>query len=372
MERASLTVDTPVGLGDSPGAGAQPAPQVHHTLVHSVSLDKFDRLVRSLGGDPQEVLMRSGIDPSRIDFSAPCISYRDFITILNRASTMLGCPSFGLELALLQSGAPILPVSLDLAMRNARTLGEAYQYSSDHLESYSPIMDSAIERDAHTGGRFFRFEVLLNGVPHQQQAIEHAMALLHHSVTALSGGAVHSRGVWFKHENVASLATYQGYFRTEVRFQMPATGILLSQDDWFTPLPNRNPHLYEVATSYIESQFPARGQMISRRVRSFILRQLGQEGCTHEQAARVLGMHPRTLQRRLRDEDTTFEKLRDTIRRDVALQYLAQPQIPLIRIAGLLGYSEQSVLTRSCYRWFSTAPHQLRRELQGTGPDRSG
>ena len=347
MDRASLTASA----AEHPPERDQPErdQEVHHALVHSVSLDKYDRLVKSLGGDPHEVLTRSGVDPSRIDFSAPCISYRDFITILNRSAVMLDCPTFGLELARLQSGAPILPVSLDLAMRNARTLGEAYQYSSDHLQSYSPIMDSAIERDPETGGRFFRFEVLLNGVPHQQQAIEHAMALLHHSITALSGGAAHSRGVRFKHERLTSLATYQSYFRTDVRFQMSATGILFGQDDWFTPLPNRNPHLYEVATSYIESQFPAPGQLISRRVRSFILREIGQEGCTHEGVARMLGLHPRTLQRRLRDEGTTFEKLRDTIRRDVALQYLAQPQIPLIRIAGLLGYSEQSVLTRSCY-----------------------
>jgi AraC-like DNA-binding protein len=74
----------------------------------------------------------------------------------------------------------------------------------------------------------------------------------------------------------------------------------------------------------------------------------------------MLGMHPRTLQRRLRAENKSFESIKDGVRRDVALRYLKQSSIPLIRIAKLLGYSETSALSRSCYRWFSASPRQLR------------
>ena len=65
--------------------------------------------------------------------------------------------------------------------------------------------------------------------------------------------------------------------------------------------------------------------------------------------ASALGLHPRTLQRRLRDEGESFEGIKDSVRRDVALRYLQQPDVSLVRVTEILGYSETSVLSRSCH-----------------------
>ena len=65
-------------------------------------------------------------------------------------------------------------------------------------------------------------------------------------------------------------------------------------------------------------------------------------------------------QRRLREENTSFEAIKDDVRRDAALRYLSQPDIPLTRVAALLGYSEPSVLTRRCKVWFASSPRQIR------------
>jgi AraC-like DNA-binding protein len=51
------------------------------------------------------------------------------------------------------------------------------------------------------------------------------------------------------------------------------------------------------------------------------------------------------------------------VRRDVALHYLQQPEVPLVRVTEMLGYSETSVLSRSCLRWFSASPRRLRNDL---------
>jgi AraC-like DNA-binding protein len=337
---------------------------VRHAFVHSVSLSAFDQLVRSLGGDPQAFVDPAAIIYPAHDNDGGIISYRDFIHVLHVSARQLDCPSFGLQLAKLQSADPVLPVSMGIAMRHSETIGAAYRYCAEHLQSFSPVLQTRIEKMPESSMMMHRFDILLDRVPHQQQAVEHAIALLHHSIHALSGGTVRSRGIWFKHEPIAPSATYRQYFQADVRFGMPMTGVLLTKADLATPLPNRNPHLYEIATRFIESQYPAPRQMLSHQVRSIILRTLGMGDCTHEATARALCLHPRTLQRRLRDEGTGFEKIRDEVRKELALQYFAQPTVPLIRIAGLLGYSEQSVLTRSCYRWFATSPQQLRQKLQ--------
>ena len=84
-----------------------------------------------------------------------------------------------------------------------------------------------------------------------------------------------------------------------------------------------------------------------------------------EDVADLLNMHPRTLQRRLTSEGTTFERVRDDARRRLAEIYLANDVVPLAHVAQLLGYASQSVLTRSCLRWFGKTPLAMRQQVTG-------
>jgi AraC-like DNA-binding protein len=80
--------------------------------------------------------------------------------------------------------------------------------------------------------------------------------------------------------------------------------------------------------------------------------------------AQLLAIHPRTLQRHLAVEGVNFETLREETRKEAALHYLRQTEMPLGQIADLLGFSEQSVLARSCRRWFGVTPKEIRRERE--------
>ncbi|HNM84933.1 MAG TPA: helix-turn-helix domain-containing protein, partial [Mycobacterium sp.] len=50
----------------------------------------------------------------------------------------------------------------------------------------------------------------------------------------------------------------------------------------------------------------------------------------------------------------------DTIRRERARRLLSGTAITLSHLARELGYAEQSVLTRSCKRWFGCGPAEYR------------
>jgi AraC-like DNA-binding protein len=90
---------------------------------------------------------------------------------------------------------------------------------------------------------------------------------------------------------------------------------------------------------------------------------LGTGTCGHREVAKALYMHPRALQRRLQEEGTTFETIKDDVRRDLAQRYLSQPDAPLTQVTDLLDYSEQSAFGRSCRRWFDTSPRGFRNRL---------
>lgn len=94
-----------------------------------------------------------------------------------------------------------------------------------------------------------------------------------------------------------------------------------------------------------------------------IARMMRDGACTSTDLAAALAMHERTLQRRLKAEGTSFEVIRDDVRRELAQAYLAQRNIPLAHVAEMLGYAEASAFTRACQRWFGQAPRDVRKTL---------
>ena len=96
-----------------------------------------------------------------------------------------------------------------------------------------------------------------------------------------------------------------------------------------------------------------------------IVRQLLPTGAaTLDVVADQFHLHPKTLQRRLADEGTSFAALVDQVRKDTADRYLRTTGMSLSHLARELGYAEQSVLTRSCKRWFGTGPAAYRSQTR--------
>jgi AraC-like DNA-binding protein len=206
-------------------------------------------------------------------------------------------------------------------------------------------------------------DTVLVGGAHQRQDVEHALALVQHGIQAVSGSQARAREIWFTHEPLASPAIYRANFNAIVRFGQSMNGLVLDEDDFALPLPNSDPQLYEMATSFIAHRYPVTRTPLRTRVRIKIARSLVEGECTQERVAAALALHPRTLQRRLHEEGESFESIKDSVRRDLAARYLQQRQVPLVRVTEILGYSETSVLSRSCLRWFCASPRELRNGL---------
>ncbi|MCJ8338542.1 MAG: helix-turn-helix transcriptional regulator [Pseudomonadales bacterium] len=95
---------------------------------------------------------------------------------------------------------------------------------------------------------------------------------------------------------------------------------------------------------------------------SEILQALANEGNTVTKAAAQLGVHPRTLQRKLLKLTGTSPNFWLMLARArKAARMLSQP-LPLCEIAYLNGFSDQSHMTREFLRWFNITPAKLKPE----------
>lgn len=328
-------------------------------VVRVVYLQKFGELVGQLGGDADLLLSKVGLDADVLESRNGMIPYRTLVHLLERAAEELDCPDFGMRLTALQ-GRDMVLGPLGIAMRNAPTIGEAFRYCAEHVQVYSAATRTSIEPRTAEGSAFMRLEILLARLPHQRQAVEQGLLMIHQNVLRLSEGRVRPREVWLTHEPHAPVSTYRDHFRAPVRFGCDRNGLLFAEHDLDVAISGRDPQIYKLATSFVDRHFPATAPILSARVRAMVERLLLAGDCTLARVASDLGMHPRTLQRRLRADGESFEKIKDGVRRDMALRYIEESSLPLTRVAEILGYSETSVLSRSCDRWFSASPRQLR------------
>jgi len=79
-----------------------------------------------------------------------------------------------------------------------------------------------------------------------------------------------------------------------------------------------------------------------------------------EKVARSLGMSPRTLQRRLGELGTTYQKLLDEVRHRSARRLLANTDLAAAEVAFLLGFEELNSFTRAFHSWEGTTPMKWR------------
>lgn len=329
-------------------------------IVRITALSGIPALITRLGGEPASLLHQFQIDMATLANRHAVIPYRTLARILEHAAQALSCPDFGLRLATLQGVKVLGP--LNYVMGNSQTVLDAFRYSQDHLQVYSTAAFMYLEKRGEVGTSFLRIELPLARVVDHAQAVERALLLSQNAALSISGGLVRAREIWFTHSAISPLVTYGEYFGAAIRFEQPVNGLLFDDADLMTPIPNADPQLYELATDFIAQRFPASESVFGPRIRDIVERRLLAGDCTCASVATTLGMHPRTLQRRLREEGESFETIKDDVRRKIALRYLKQSSMPLSQLAKLLGYSETSALSRSCYRWFAASPRQLREQ----------
>jgi len=141
---------------------------------------------------------------------------------------------------------------------------------------------------------------------------------------------------------------------SRIGFSQRVPGILFSRS--LLPLPIRN-------ISHEQREVSAVPRAFSEQLSEVIAPYLAGDSIDKAVAAEIIGMSPRTLQRRLDDEHTTFAALLDRLRLRKAQAMLNEPDVKLIEIAFELGYENPPSFTRAFRRWTGVTPSEYRRQM---------
>lgn len=330
--------------------------------IHADMLRFFPELVEDHGGYPDVLLRQVGITRAAAGYPLQA-NYRQFVTLLERVASDLACPGFGLKLAALQADTAITGPFGD-AMRNSRTFGEALHFACSHSYAHSLAAGIWLKRSQSGRNIIAGHDILLDRLPHKAQAMEYILLVGHLMALGLTHGKVRSRRVLFRHQPLSTAKTYRQYFGCEVRFGQRADAVVYSDADLACALSPPDPEAYQSAAAFIEARFSYRKSPLAAQVRGIVTHFLGTELCTKDRVAAELGLHARTMHRHLATAGTSFQKIKDEVRRDRIVYYLGQTGLDFGAISEKLGFSEQAVMTRCCHKWFAMPPTKLRGELK--------
>ena len=148
---------------------------------------------------------------------------------------------------------------------------------------------------------------------------------------------------------------------SRVEFDAAATRITWSRADIMEPLVTGDPGLARVndeqTQAYLDSFL---AQTTSREVVDKIVEKLPDGPPNQQQIADAMHVSNRTLQRKLKDEGTSFMDLLQDTRLQLARKYLRQPNRSVVETSYLLGFSEPSTFSRAFKRWTGVAPAEFR------------
>jgi AraC-like DNA-binding protein len=165
------------------------------------------------------------------------------------------------------------------------------------------------------------------------------------------------QGVCFTHPEPDDLTHHRRLFTAQIHFGASFNGLVFDGSLLDLPIPSSDSTLSTELRRQAE-ELMARDQMIgfTAQVRAALAVELRGGDPSAERVAGALALHPKTLSRRLKAEGTTFRRLLDELRMELARRYLRQPGLSIEEVAFLLGYSERSAFHRAFQRWTGHAP----------------
>jgi len=154
---------------------------------------------------------------------------------------------------------------------------------------------------------------------------------------------------------------FEAAFGCRPRFGAGENALVFSNADVSRKLPTANDRLSSVhdrvATEHLQRNL---GSQVKVRVSTEIARCLPDGPPTRRALALALATSERTLHRRLTNEGTSFQRLVEETRRELAENYLARRDLPLADVAYLLGFKDQGSFFRAARRWFHVTPRRYR------------
>lgn len=311
-----------------------------------------------LGIDGGSLLAAAGLDEAQVNDPDGRLPSAAVAALWRTALERSGEPDLGLRVALAVPFGTYRVI--DFLAASAPTVGEGLS----RVARYFPLINASLEWTLSHEPSAVRMAL---GSPGDATALprpyaEYALVVTILHCRAASGFDWPLEAVSFGFPAPPSSEAHVRALGCPVRFGQPKNELTMARSTWELPSRAASSELLRTLEEHADRMISAlrSDKELEARVAKLLAEELRGGDPSLPRIAQRLAMSPRTLQRRLDSERTTFAEILDQTRRRFAEAYVKDPALALTEVAYLLGFSEASAFSRAFQRWYGVAPSQFR------------
>jgi AraC-like DNA-binding protein len=328
-------------------------------VVRSAAISGF----RVEAGDAADLLLRkAGIDPALLDSEDHQIEIEQLQRLLAEAAEHLQRPDFGMRVAQHQ-GIEMLGL-LGKVVSHATTLEEAFGIAQRYMSLHSSAEHWQLQSFAGQV-HIIRTE---HSEPnsHARQYHEMAVAAFLRVARLLLGQPQRPLRVTFTHSRIGPLRQYLNHFGCEVLFEQEHDSLVFPQSMFRTVFGTARAANGEEREQHLANARERLQSSLELQIRNLITEQPGLQHISIDAIAATLGLHPRSLQRRLRDQHIRFRDLVQDVRIRMARWHLQASRCDVTSLSDRLSYSDLSSFSRAFKRHTGMSPVKWRQQFMQT------
>ncbi|WP_345774698.1 AraC family transcriptional regulator ligand-binding domain-containing protein [Pseudomonas sp. FJ2-5-13] len=317
-------------------------------FIRAISLTGFDQFARRQGLDPSRILRQARVPTMSLQRPEDILSFQQYCSLLQMCRQRSNNALFGLEFGLHQ-GVDVFG-DMFFLIHNARTIGDALLELRANFGLYNGAAQVDLEVVKGVALLSYRTdEMSIVGLP---QAEELACGVGLKLMLTLAGDRWQPEAVMLRHPPLADEWGYRQALGITPTFSAAHTGLLFDACVLTQPLDRASEALHQILARHLSGIERLSTDVMPGYVRQLLRNLLPSGRATIDKVADCMAVTPRTLQRHLAQENTSFQQLLDETRQQLARNYLLVPTVSLTHVANLLGYADVSTFSRAFHRWF--------------------
>lgn len=249
--------------------------------------------------------------------------------------------------------------ALGLVLMTCTDLQEAYQQLARYIRLLGQIGQPELRIDGMEAHLIWKWPH--RGMPPQSVAM-FMLAARMRFMRWLSGKEDLTVEVDLHGKRQGDLSNYQEIFGPKVKFGCQQSVLKFPKSYLALPVVTADESLRQQAEASAQAllQELTGETTLVRNLKRIIAGKLASGKIAIGETSRAIHTSPRTLQRRLEKQNTTYQQVLDSVRAESAAKLIADSSIPLAEIAFRLGYRDQSTFQTAYKRWFSNTPGKTR------------
>ena len=256
--------------------------------------------------------------------------------------------------------------AVTLAWLTAPTLGDGLDAFIKYMPSRVPYLDWQGSSD----GNVFRCEVeeLIDLGPVRHTLTEVPLIVMHEYIRVMRHGTIDAARIELTYPPPVHCYLYANWFECPIKFERPRNALVIPASWRAVPNVDFDESAWNASINRCEAQCKTNDERdVLARVREALFRFLEQPAGAVlpklEHVAELPHVSPRTLIRRLRAMNTTFQDVSDEVLKQRASELLGNEANRMHDIAARLGYSDPGGFRRAFKRWYGTTPGAYRSRL---------